>query len=71
MLGVELEAVGGIEASGCAVARQRDIVNGTKVTLLGMSRNAGAFRQRNLLTAAIMIELHSAVLDVTGLKLMI
>jgi hypothetical protein len=49
-----------IEGSWCAVARQRDVVEGPRVTLLEMSRNGGAFRQRNRLTAVIVINAHSA-----------
>lgn len=52
MLDVEVEEVG-IEGSWCAVARQRDVVEGPRVTLLDISRNGCAFKQRNRLTHAI------------------
>jgi hypothetical protein len=46
------------EGSGCAVARQRDVVEGPRATLLEISRNGGAFKQRNRLTAAIAMNPH-------------
>jgi len=58
-LGVEVEEVG-IEGSWCAVARQRDVVEGPRMTLLEISRNGGAFKQRKRFIAAIVTNAHSA-----------
>lgn len=52
-LDVEVVEVG-IAGSGSAVARQREVVEGPKETLFEISRNGGAFKQRNRLTAAIL-----------------
>jgi hypothetical protein len=49
----------GIEGSWCVVARQRDVVEGPRVTFLEISRNGGAFKQRNRFIAAIVMSGHS------------
>lgn len=49
----------GIEDSGCAVARDRDVYEGLRVTLLEICRKGGAFKQRNRLTAAIVVNPHT------------
>jgi hypothetical protein len=49
-----------IGVSGWAVARQRDVAEEPKVTLFEMSRNGGACKHRNRLTAAIVMNAHSA-----------
>ncbi len=59
ILDAEVDDVG-IEGSGCAVARQRVVVEGPRVTFLEISRNGGVFRQRNRLTAAIVTYLDPA-----------
>jgi hypothetical protein len=56
VLDVEVEV--GIEDSRCALARERDVVEGPRVTLLDISRNGGVFKQRNRLTAAIVMNPH-------------